>query len=49
MFKDKDVKTAEGIFKEQEDKPDHVDYEFEVYKGKFLLVMRARLVDPDDA
>jgi len=33
MFKDKDVKTAEGIFKEQEEKPDHVDYEFEVYKG----------------
>ncbi|KAF8501050.1 dienelactone hydrolase endo-1-3,1,4-beta-D-glucanase [Russula emetica] len=32
-FKDKDVKTAEGIFKEQEEKPDHVDYEFQVYKG----------------
>ncbi len=37
MFKDKDVKTAEGIFKEQEEKPDHVDYEFRVYKGKFLF------------
>ncbi|KAI0283913.1 dienelactone hydrolase endo-1-3,1,4-beta-D-glucanase [Russula aff. rugulosa BPL654] len=32
-FKEKDVKTAEGIFKEQEEKPDHVDYEFQVYKG----------------
>jgi dienelactone hydrolase len=32
-FKDEDVKTAEGIFKEQEEKPDHVDYEFRVYKG----------------
>jgi len=32
-FKDKDVKAAEGIFKEQEEKPDHVDYEFTVYKG----------------
>jgi dienelactone hydrolase len=32
-FKDKDVKAAEGIFKEQEEKPDHVDYEFRVYKG----------------
>jgi hypothetical protein len=49
MFKDKDAKTAEGIFKEQEEKPDHVDYEFQVYKGKFLLAMRARLVNPDDA
>lgn len=51
-FKDKDVKTAEGIFKEQEEKPDHVDYEFQVYKGKFFfLAMRARLVqsNPDDA
>ena len=50
-FKDKDVKTAEGIFKEQEEKPDHVDYEFQVYKGEFLLAMRARLVqsNPDDA
>lgn len=36
-FKDKDVKAAEGIFKEQEEKPDHVDYEFQVYKGKFLF------------
>ncbi len=37
MFNDKDVKTAEGIFKEQEEKPDHVDYEFRVYKGKSLF------------
>jgi len=44
LFKDKDVKTAEGIFKEQEEKPDHVDYEFRVYQGKFLLVIRARFV-----
>jgi dienelactone hydrolase len=50
-FKDEDVKTAEGIFKEQEEKPDHVDYEFRVYKGKFLLAMRTHLVhlNPDDA
>ena len=38
-FKEKDVKTAEGILKEQEEKADHVDYEFRVYKGKFLLAM----------
>jgi hypothetical protein len=37
MFEDKDAKTAEGIFKEQEEKPDHVDYEFQVYKGMFLF------------
>jgi hypothetical protein len=50
-FKEKDVKTAEGIFKEQEEKPDHVDYEFQVYKGKFLLAISAHLVqsNPDDA
>jgi hypothetical protein len=50
-FKEKDVKTAEGIFKEQEEKTDHVDYEFQVYKGKFLLAISARLVqsNPDDA
>ncbi len=43
-FKDKDVKTAEGVLKEQGEKPDHLDYEFRVYKGKFILVMRTRLV-----
>jgi hypothetical protein len=48
-FKDKDVKTAEGIFKEQEEKPDHVDYEFQVYKGKFLLAIRALPVNHGDA
>jgi len=34
-FKDKDVETAKAIFKEQEDKPNHVDYEFRTYKGTF--------------
>jgi len=33
-FKDKDVKTAQAIFKEQEVKSDHVDYEFKIWKGK---------------
>lgn len=33
-FKDKDVKTAQTIFKEQEEKPDHVDYEFKIWNGK---------------
>ncbi|KAH9049982.1 dienelactone hydrolase endo-1-3,1,4-beta-D-glucanase [Lactarius hengduanensis] len=33
-FKDKDVKTAQSIFKEQEEKPDHVDYEFKIWNGK---------------
>jgi hypothetical protein len=33
-FKDKDVKIAEGILKEQEEQPDHIDYEFRVYQGK---------------
>ncbi|KAI0252366.1 dienelactone hydrolase endo-1,3,1,4-beta-D-glucanase [Lactifluus subvellereus] len=28
-----DVKTAQAIFKEQEDRPDHVDYEFNTWKG----------------
>jgi hypothetical protein len=32
-FKDKDVKTAQAIFKEQEGKPDHVEYEFKIWKG----------------
>ena len=36
-FKDKDVKTAEAIFKDQESKPDHVDYEFKIWKGKHLF------------
>jgi hypothetical protein len=36
-FKDKDIKTAQAIFKDQETKPDHVDYEFRIWKGKLLL------------
>jgi hypothetical protein len=32
-FKDKSVKAAEAIFKEKEEMPDHVDYEFRVWKG----------------
>ena len=44
-FKDKHVKTAEAVFKEQEEKPDHVDYEFRVWKGKFFFLMTsARLM-----
>ena len=44
-FKDKDVKTAEAIFKEQEEKPDHVDYEFRVWEGKFFFpIASARLI-----
>ncbi|KAF8272182.1 hypothetical protein EI94DRAFT_1566829 [Lactarius quietus] len=33
-FKEKDVKTAQSFFKEQEGKPDHVDYEFKIWNGK---------------
>lgn len=36
-FKDKHVKTAETVFKEQEEKDNHVDYEFRVWKGNFLF------------
>ena len=44
-FKDKDVKTAQAIFKEQEGKPDHVDYEFRIWEGKFFfLIASARLI-----
>jgi len=32
-FKDKEVKRAQSIFKEQEGKPDHVDYEFKIWNG----------------
>lgn len=32
-FKEKDVKTAQAIFKEQEGKPDQVDYEFKTWPG----------------
>ena len=34
FFEDKDVKTAQAIFKEQEVKSNHVDYEFIIWKGK---------------
>ncbi|KAI0254254.1 hypothetical protein BJV78DRAFT_64272 [Lactifluus subvellereus] len=40
-FKDKDVKTAQEIFKEQEVRLDHVDYEFNTWKGKFLFLVMA--------
>jgi carboxymethylenebutenolidase len=33
-FKEKDVKTAQAIFKEQEGNPDQVDYEFKTWPGK---------------
>ncbi len=36
-FKDKDVETAKAIFKEQEEKPNHVEYEFRIWKGKNFL------------
>jgi hypothetical protein len=36
-FKEKDIKTAQAIFKEQEAKSDHVDYEFRTWKGKPFL------------
>ena len=35
-FKDKEVKTAQAIFAEQEAKPDHVDYEFRIWKGNIF-------------
>jgi carboxymethylenebutenolidase len=35
-FKDKDVQAARDILKEQEEKPDHVDYEFKIWKGKLF-------------
>ncbi|KAI9443153.1 dienelactone hydrolase endo-1-3,1,4-beta-D-glucanase [Lactarius indigo] len=37
-FKDKDVKTAQSIFKEQEEKPDPVDYEFKIWNGKSFVL-----------
>ena len=38
-FKDKDVKMAQDIFKQQEEKPDHVDYEFRVWKGSIYSLL----------
>jgi dienelactone hydrolase len=32
-FKDKDVQATRAILKEQEEKPDHIEYEMTVYKG----------------
>ena len=49
-FKEKAVKEAEAIFKEQEAKSDHVEYEFRTWKGKlfFFLAMRTHLIPSDD-
>ncbi|KAI0283912.1 dienelactone hydrolase endo-1,3,1,4-beta-D-glucanase [Russula aff. rugulosa BPL654] len=33
QFKDKDIQATRAILKEQEEKPDHVDYEIEIYNG----------------
>lgn len=46
-FKDKKVEVTRAILKEQEEKPDNVDYEVTVYKGTFTFFtfeMRARLM-----
>jgi len=49
-FKDKDVETAKAIFKEQEEKPNHVEYEFRIWKGKtFFLVTGPCLIQSVDA
>ena len=49
-FKDKDVETAKAIFKEQEEKPNHVEYEFRIWKGKnFFLVTGPCLIQSADA
>ncbi|KAF8478074.1 dienelactone hydrolase endo-1-3,1,4-beta-D-glucanase [Russula ochroleuca] len=47
-FKDKDIKTAQAIFKDQETKPDHVDYEFRIWKGTAHgFAVRPNLKVPD--
>jgi hypothetical protein len=38
-FKDKDVKAAQAIFKGQEEKADHVEYEFQTWKGEFFFLV----------
>jgi hypothetical protein len=38
-FKDKDVKGAQAIFKEQEGKADHVEYEFQTWKGESFFMV----------
>lgn len=44
-FEDKDVHTAQAIFKEKGAKHDRVDYEFRDWKGEFLfLIMSACLI-----
>ncbi|KAH9980337.1 dienelactone hydrolase endo-1,3,1,4-beta-D-glucanase [Lactifluus volemus] len=47
-FKDKDVKNAQAIFKEQEGKADHVEYEFQTWKGTaYGFGVRPNLKVPD--
>ncbi|KAF8478080.1 dienelactone hydrolase endo-1-3,1,4-beta-D-glucanase [Russula ochroleuca] len=47
-FKDKDVQAARDILKEQEEKPDHVDYEFKIWKGTAHgFAVRPNLKVPD--
>ena len=41
FFKDKSVKATRAIFKEKE--PDHVDYEFKVWKGDIPLCLRVHV------
>ena len=38
-FKEKSAEAARAIFKKKEENPDHVDYEFNVWKGNtsFLI------------
>ena len=38
LFKDKDVQATRAILKEQEEKPDHVDYEITIYNGTFCII-----------
>lgn len=41
-FKEKDVKTAQAIFKEKEGRPNPVDYEFKIWPGKFSFLAHLR-------
>lgn len=45
-FSDQKVEATRAILKEQEEKPDKVDYEVTIYKGTstFYFEMRARLM-----
>ncbi len=38
QFKDKDIQATRAILKEQEEKPDHVDYEITVYEGTSIFL-----------